>query len=617
MVRWRAGIALIACAACGRTELLEPLDAGGTGSGAQAGRSARGGASGAGRDAGLAGRDAGGRSASNGGSGGRSASSGGSGGTALGGRAGLGGRSALGGRTGFAGRSSFGGGAGTAGAGGFFAGAGGSGAGSGGAAGSVSLHCGDGVVDPGEECDDGNLDNQDACTGLCKQARCGDGLLWRGKETCEDGNTASGDGCSPSCHGEPRELAAGTMTTCALGAVGVLKCWGDNATGELGRGNTEALGDEPRELGDALGPIDLAGDLNVFAVAPGEEHTCAASLSGVRCWGYNADGELGLGDTRNRGDEPGEMGSALPFIDLGPNFFPTAIAASYSSSCAASTYGTLKCWGGNDVGQLGLGDTRNRGDDANEMGNMLPLVDLGSNVKVSAVTLADVHACALSTTGHVKCWGANNVGQLGLGDTRNRGDDANEMGDALPFVDLGTGELVVKVLASGDRTCALLGSGKLKCWGENFTGELGLGDTVSRGIAPGQMGDALPAVEVGTGHSVVDFALGASHTCVVLDDAAIKCWGSNGQGQLGTPGVIERGGSAADMGDNLPAIELDGAAERIAAGGVHTCVKLAGAGTIKCWGGNASGELGLGDTLNRGDDANEMGPNLPAVDVSF
>ena len=607
MVRWRAGIALIACAACGRTELLEPLDAGGTASGAQAGRSARGGASGAGRDAGLGGRGAGGRPASNGGSGG----------TALGGRTGFGGRGALGGRAGFAGRGSFGGRAGTAGAGGFFAGAGGIGAGSGGAAGSMPSRCGDGVVDPGEECDDGNLSSQDACTGLCKQARCGDGLLWRGEETCDDGNTASGDGCSPSCHGEPRELAAGAMTTCALGAGGVLKCWGDNANGELGRGNTETLGDQPGELGDALGPIDLAGDLNVFAVAAGGAHTCAASLDGVRCWGYNGDGELGLGDSQNRGGHPGDMGSALPFVDLGQNFLPTAIAAGFRFTCAVSTYGTLKCWGDNTWGQLGLGDGENRGDGAGEMGSLLPLVELGASMKVTAVTLGDLHACALSTTGQVKCWGNNDDGQLGLGDTNARGRDPGEMGAALPFVDLGTGETVSKVLAAGARTCALLGSGKLKCWGENLTGELGLGDTLNRGTLPGQMGDALPAVEVGTGHSVVDFALGASHTCVVLDDAAVKCWGLNLQGQLGAPGVGVRGGSPSDMGDNLPVTELDGATQRIAAGGFHTCVKLEGAGAIKCWGGNATGELGLGDAQNRGDDPTEMGPNLPAVDVSF
>jgi cysteine-rich repeat protein len=514
------------------------------------------------------------------------------------------------------GRRPVGGRGNTAGGSGAFAGGGGTRAGFG-MGGAAMGRCGDGIVDAGEECDDGNQNNQDDCTSFCKNARCGDGVIWKGHETCDNGDARSGDGCTSVCRVEARDLSAGDATSCALGYNGALKCWGNGLTGALGQGNTRNIGDQPGELGAALAPIDLNSDPNVFLIAAGAQHTCIGTLDGVRCWGYNGDGELGLGDTQNRGDDPGEMGNALPFVDLGHDFFPTALAAGSSSSCAVNTYSTLKCWGANLAGELGLGDTANRGDGPGEMGNALPFVDLGTGVKVTGVTVGNTHACALLDTGQVKCWGANDWGQLGLGDAEARGNQPGQMGDALPFVDLGSGDRATKVLAAEGRTCALLERQALKCWGENSTGTLGLGDFMNRGNLPGQMGDALPTVDIGTGRSVKDFALGVFHTCALLDDGSVKCWGLNNAGQLGIPGTIDRGGSPEDMGDNLPRTDLDEGVQRIAAGGQHTCVKLQNLGVVKCWGANDSGELGLGDTNTRGDDAGEMGVNLPAVDVDF
>jgi cysteine-rich repeat protein len=491
----------------------------------------------------------------------------------------------------------------------------------GGSAGANTGGCGNGRLDPGEECDDGNLDSQDACSASCKNAVCGDALLWRGHETCDNGtnNGIPGGSCSSTCRIRTRDISLGNETSCALGYNAGIKCWGYGAVGSLGNGKRDNVGDAPGELGMALAPIDLEGDPNVFAVAVGMWHACMATLGGVRCWGYNADGELGLGDTDNRGDDPGEMGSALPFVDLGTNFFPTGIAAGYFSTCAVSTYATLKCWGANYQGQLGLGDTQYRGNLSGQMGNALPVVDLGTNVMVKDVTVGATHACALVNSGQIKCWGDNRRGELGLGDTVTRGDGPGEMGDALPFVNLGTGEVAVKVVAGGNRTCAELERHAVKCWGDNSSGELGLEDLVARGTAPDQMGDALPTVDVGTGREVVDLALGDGHVCVLLDDGTVKCWGVNNDGQLGVPpGGLDRGGRPGDMGDNLLPIDLGGdTAELVATGAAHTCAKLHSQGVVKCWGSNGLGELGLGDTNARGDDPNEMGANLPAVDVDF
>ncbi len=446
---------------------------------------------------------------------------------------------------------------------------------------------------------------------------CGDGRLDPG-ETCDNGSTngSLGTSCSAKCRINVRELSAGNSLSCALGYNGALKCWGFGGNGALGQGSPANIGDQPGEMGSALAPIDLENDLNVFAVAAGETHTCMASLGGVRCWGFNAHGALGLGDIVNRGDAPGEMGSALPWVDLGWNFFPTAIATGSWSSCAVSTYATLKCWGLNGSGQLGLGDTSDRGDSPGEMGDALPFVALGGGTQVKSVSLGSNHACALLADGTIKCWGANDSGQLGLGDTQTRGDEPNEMADQLSFVDLG-GEAATKVVAAGDRTCALLANATLKCWGDNSTGGLGLGDKLNRGDQPRQMGAALPALDFGTERQVVDFALGRAHGCAALDDATLKCCGSNEAGQLGAPGALDRGGNSGDMGNHLPVTDIGGAVELLAVGAEHTCVKLRAGGVVKCWGFNPFGELGLGDTQTRGDQPDEMGANLPPVDVDF
>ncbi len=172
------------------------------------------------------------------------------------------------------------------------------------------------------------------------------------------------------------------------------------------------------------------------------------------------------------------------------------IAAGEFYTCALEASGVVKCWGGNSLGQLGLGDTNNRGDGAGEMGANLVAVDLGlgSGVTVTAIAAGNYHTCALLSSGAVKCWGDNRVGQLGLGDTNNRGDGANEMGATLPVVDLGLGAgvTVTAIDAGWYHTCALLSSRAVKCWGNNWYGQLGLGDTNNRGEGDGEMGANLP-----------------------------------------------------------------------------------------------------------------------------
>src|SRR6185503_20170300 len=125
-----------------------------------------------------------------------------------------------------------------------------------------------------------------------------------------------------------------------------------------------------------------------------EYYNCALLSDGsVKCWGDNAFGRLGLGDTKNRGGAMGEMGDSLPAVDLGPGVTAAAIAAGENQTCAQLSGGSVKCWGQNDAGQLGLGDTKNRGGAMGEMGDNLPAVDLGD--KATEIVTGSYRACAL------------------------------------------------------------------------------------------------------------------------------------------------------------------------------------------------------------------------------
>ncbi|AKT40379.1 hypothetical protein [Chondromyces crocatus] len=468
-----------------------------------------------------------------------------------------------------------------------------------------------------EVCDAGGEDED--CDGLVNEegegCACGDGFVSEG-EGCDDGNTVSLDGCTSDCVKEAvLSLAMGYDHACALLHDGRVKCWGRNVQGQLGLGDTEPRGDAADEMGDALPAVDLGTGVTVVGLAAGDNHTCALLGGGsVKCWGANTSGQLGLGDTAPRGDGPGEMGDALPTVNLGTGRTALAIGGGDRHTCALLDDGSVKCWGFNTGGKLGLGDTAPRGDGPGEMGDALLAVDLGAGRTAAALSVGGSHACALLDDGSVKCWGGNGQGQLGLGDAEHRGDGAGEMGDALPAVDLGTGKTAVAVHAGHFHTCALLNDGSLKCWGGNDSGELGLGDTAHRGDAAGEMGDALPAVDLGTGKKAVALSVGVFRSCALLEDASFKCWGNNTAGALGLGDTSRRGDGPGEMGDALPAIDLGAGASTtlVVTRYTHTCARLE-AGNLKCWGGNTSGQLGLGDTSARGGMPGQMGDALPAV----
>jgi alpha-tubulin suppressor-like RCC1 family protein len=190
------------------------------------------------------------------------------------------------------------------------------------------------------------------------------------------------------------------------------------------------------------------------------------------------------------------------------------------------------------------------------MGDNLRPIPLGAGVVPIHLGLGTGNTCVVSSDKRLKCWGRNYTGQLGLGDGQHRGDNPGEMGDALPVVDLGRGVGARAVDSGQDTICALLERGQLKCWGAGNFGQLGFVTPTSRGAFPGDMGDNLPYAEVGTGRTALHVGVGYHNVCALLDDRSVKCWGWNSWGQLGLGDTETRGDQPGEMGDELPPVDL-------------------------------------------------------------
>lgn len=488
--------------------------------------------------------------------------------------------------------------------------------------------CGDGLVEVGvEECDDANEVDTDDCTGDCAWAVCGDGFLQNSNgESCDDGNNINGDACSNSCQTQSCgdgivQSAAGEQcddnnpentdwctNTCRLPSCG---------DGFIHAGY-EACDDTNLVSGDGCGECE---QIVALPSSLGYLSTCVLLTHGrVKCWGRNSTGILGLGDTQTRGDAPGEMGVALPFVDLGTSKRAVQLAMGAEHACAVFDDGSVKCWGKGADGRLGLGDVNNRGDAAGEMGDLLPTVDLGTDQHAIAVTAGYRHTCALLEGGKVKCWGFNLSGRLGLGDSLSRGDAPNEMGDALPFVDLGTNKRAIKISAGAESTCAVLDDASVRCWGASGSRQLGVSLTQSIGDNPGEMGDALVRVSLPTGLFVSDLSVGATRACVV-GSSRVYCWGEGGLGDLGNGNLGDvpppNGTIAPTLLGSGPGINI--AAQRVVvphtqgATPGHQCA-LVDQTRVKCWG-SSENMLGLGTNTPHGAPASTMGDALPFVDL--
>lgn len=460
--------------------------------------------------------------------------------------------------------------------------------------------------------DGGSHASTTSMMGTGASGMCGDRQV-TSDEACDDGNTSNSDACSSDCEEqEVLGVSASNFHTCALLSGGKVKCWGGNLFGELGLGDELPRGNDPGTIPAYLDPVDLGQDANgaaleALAIAAGRRHTCALLVDGrVKCWGRNGGGQLGLGDTGSRGIVPGQMGDALKAVDLGPDVKATAVATGDDHTCALLEGGAVKCWGTNAFGQLGLGHNNNRGDKDGDMGANLLAVDLGRGAKAIAITAGREYSCAILSNNSVKCWGRNQYGQLGLDNSANIGGSPGEMGDALSPVNLKTDgvDLGAKTIAAGSaHTCAVLLDGHAKCWGRNVYGELGVGNAIDSGGNAGDMAD-LPFVKLSWSTGATTIAIQPSsyhHTCALSSDGSVKCWGVNTYGQIGLPVTnppTPLGDKTGQM-EGLPALDIHPnlTATAISAGFEYSCAVLGA--RLKCWG-RSSRPDALG-TLGLGD----------------
>ena len=357
-------------------------------------------------------------------------------------------------------------------------------------------------------------------------------------------------GVAPSKESRPQEgqpaIAVGGSHTCALTSAAGVKCWGDNHWGELGDGTTTSR----------LTPVAVSGLASgVQAVAANGNYTCVLTRAGgVKCWGVNTYGELGDGTTTDR-----HTPVAVSGLTSGVN----EIAVGEYHACALTSKGGVKCWGSNYGGELGDGTTTDR---------HTPVAVSGLASGVSAIAVGLYHTCVVASKGAVRCWGDNEVGELGDGTTTER-----HIPVAVPG--LATG---VTAIAAGDaHTCALTSPGGVECWGVNPSGEFGNGTTTD---------SSTPVAVSGLAGDVAAIVVSSSHTCTLTNEGGVECSGDNEEGQLGDGSTIERHIPVAVSG-------LASGVTAIAAGELNTCA-LTSAGAVECWGFNAVGELGDGTTVD-------------------
>lgn len=393
---------------------------------------------------------------------------------------------------------------------------------------------------------------------------------------CDDGNLDDGS-CNNMC--QPSEIASmalGDGTACIITTTGQGKCWGRSEHGQGGQGDLLTRGDD--ESPASFPYIELGG-MALSMATNGEQVVVLMEDYTVRSFGRNDSYQLGLGHNASIGDDESPA-SAVVQIDPQVGGAVVQVAVGGDFTCVRMMTGKVRCWGANNFGQLGQGHTDTLGGD----GLLAEIPPIALMYPAVDVTAGAHHACALCEGGTVHCWGLGQYGQLGYGSSDNVGD--NESPSQVNSVDLGGP--AVEVVAGAHHTCARLETGTARCWGRSDSGQLGYGNTQGGLLPPSALGD------IPIGGVVEEVAAGWDHTCAVLDSGLAYCWGSNSFNQLG-PGYVANVGD-----DETPA--LAGPMEQglrsvrsihLGAMSRSTCVLLDD-GALRCYGEDDVGQLGYG-----------------------
>jgi alpha-tubulin suppressor-like RCC1 family protein len=302
-------------------------------------------------------------------------------------------------------------------------------------------------------------------------------------------------------------------------------------------------------------------------------HGCAVVAGGrVRCWGSNQLGQLGDGTTNTHG-QPVDVAGLQGVVDVALTAF---------STCARMRDGSVQCWGSHQVGELALGAAATaQGETCESRMTGTPMdvpcrrrpTPVPGLTGVAQLTGGSSHACALLEDGTARCWGHNEWGQLGdgaMGFENNR---------AAPVTVQGLRD-AAGLAAGGYHTCAWLRDGTVRCWGEGRQGQHG----------PGAPAEPAPRpIAVAGLAGVTALAADDAFTCALRRDGSVRCWGdtrglANGCRDPNASAILSCRPAPA------PAPPLEGAAQ-IDVGGRHACARM-GDGTVSCWGDDYAGELG-------------------------
>jgi len=380
-------------------------------------------------------------------------------------------------------------------------------------------------------------------------------------------------------------VTGGGYSYCALLSTSAVVCWGSNYYGQLGNGTT---GGPDRYGYDSPQPVTGLSD--AVSVSSDDDYGFCAVLStgGVDCWGYNDFGQLGNGTT---GGPDGEDGYDTPQAVIGLSDAVSVTSGDYysvGSYCALLSTGGVDCWGYNYYGQLGNGTT---GGPDGDGGYDTPqaVSGLSDAVSVSSDGYEQLNSfCAVLSTGGVDCWGYNNWGELGNGTT---GGPDGQDGYDTPQAVTGLSDAVSVSSETDDSFCALLSTGGVDCWGDNYAGELGDGRT---GGPDGEDGDDKPRAVTGLSDAVSVSSDFIGSFCAVLSTGAVDCWGLNAEGELGNGTT---GGPDGDYGYDTPqAVTGLSDAVSVSSNGNYGFCAVLSTGAVDCWGYNYYGELGNGTT---------------------
>ncbi|MBT7081066.1 MAG: hypothetical protein HN929_06325 [Chloroflexi bacterium] len=349
-------------------------------------------------------------------------------------------------------------------------------------------------------------------------------------------------------------ISSNQYHTCVLIDGGTINCWGVGGGASFGR-----LGDASTSTGPT--PVAVATISNALQLSVGEDHSCAVLDNGqVWCWGEGSNGKLGDAstDVRTTPVQVSNISSALQ------------VAAGDEHTCAVidnSSGSTIQCWGLADNGRLG--NNQDSGTFTYPNGAFTEVTSITNAVQVG---VGSDFSCALGSDRKVLCWGSGTEGRLGNGQTTEYKTPV--------YVNTTQISTAIQISVGNSHACALLADGTIKCWGSDSEAKMG--------NAADQADDTNSTpVLVSNITTAIQISAGKSHTCALLINGSVECWGNNDVGQLGngTPSASELiPVSVGGLGSN---------AVHVSAGERFTCATLT-TGAVQCWGYGIDGRLGNG-----------------------